>query len=73
MLPLGPFGPRGTDVDTVRDLMIHDPNMILSFNLGPVEDMQAAGVLVLSSTIDAANARITFQSGCMANLTASRV
>lgn len=70
---LGPFGPRGTDVDVVRDLMIHDLDMILSFNLGAVEEVRAAGVSVRSSTIDAANARITFESGCMANLTASRI
>jgi predicted dehydrogenase len=67
------FGTRGTDVDVVRDLMIHDLDMILSFDLGAVEDVQAAGVRVLSSTIDAANARITFQNGCMANLNASRI
>jgi predicted dehydrogenase len=70
---LGPFGSRGTDVDVVRDLMIHDLDMILSFNLGAIEEVRAAGASVLSSTIDAANARITFESGCMANLTASRV
>lgn len=70
---LGPFGPRGTDVDVVRDLMIHDLDMILSFNLGNVEDVRAVGVPVLSSTIDIANARITFESGCVASLTASRV
>ncbi len=70
---LGPFGPRGTDVDVVRDLMIHDLDMILSFKLGAIEEVQAAGVRVLSSTIDAANARITFENGCMASLTASRV
>jgi len=70
---LGPFGLRGTDVDVVRDLMIHDLDMILSFNLGAIEEVRAAGASVLSSTIDAANVRITFESGCMANLTASRV
>ncbi len=53
--------------------MIHDLDMILSFNLGAIEDVRAAGVPVLSSTIDIANARITFESGCVANLTASRV
>ena len=70
---LGPFGTRGTDVDVVRDLMIHDLDIILSLNLGAVEEVRAAGVSVLSSTIDAANARITFETGCMANLTASRI
>ena len=54
-------------------LMIHDLDMVLSFDPGPVEDVQAAGVPVLSPTIDIANARIQFQSGCVANLTASRV
>lgn len=70
---LSSFSERGTDVDVVLDLMIHDLDMVLSFNPGPVEDIRAAGVPVLSSTIDIANARIQFQSGCVANLTASRV
>ncbi len=70
---LSPFGERGTDVDVVLDLMIHDLDMILSFNPGPVEEVRAAGVPVLSSTIDIANARIAFREGCVANLTASRV
>src|SRR5436309_5150320 len=70
---LSPFGERGTDVDVVLDLMIHDLDMVLSFAPGPVEEVRAAGVPVLSSTIDIANARIAFGSGCVANLTASRV
>lgn len=70
---LSSFSERGTDVDVVLDLMIHDLDLVLSFNPGPVEDIQAAGVPVLSSTIDIANARIQFKSGCVANLTASRV
>jgi predicted dehydrogenase len=70
---LGPYSERGTDVDVVLDLMIHDLDLVLSFNPGPVEEVQASGVPVLSSTIDIANARIQFQSGCVANLTASRV
>jgi predicted dehydrogenase len=70
---LGPFGLRGTDVDVVRDLMIHDLDMLLSFNLGPIQDVHAAGVSVLSRTVDVANARLTFQNGCIAALTASRV
>lgn len=70
---LGSFSERGTDVDVVLDLMIHDLDLVLSFNPGAVEDVRAAGVPVLSSTIDIANARIQFQSGCVANLTASRV
>ena len=70
---LSSFSDRGTDVDVILDLMIHDLDMVLSFGLGPVEDVQAAGVPVLSSTIDIANARIQFAGGCVANLTVSRV
>jgi predicted dehydrogenase len=70
---LSSFSERGTDVDVVLDLMIHDLDLVLSMNPGPVEDVQAAGVPVLSSTIDIANARIQFKQGCVANLTASRV
>jgi predicted dehydrogenase len=70
---LSPFGERGTDVDVVLDLMVHDLDMVLSFQPGPVEEVRAAGVPVLSSAIDIANARIAFQTGCVANLTASRV
>ncbi len=70
---IGPYSERGTDVDVVLDLMIHDLDLVLSFQPGPVEEVRAAGVPVLSPTIDIANARIQFQSGCVANLTASRV
>ncbi|WP_447979695.1 Gfo/Idh/MocA family protein [Candidatus Nitrospira bockiana] len=70
---LSPFGERGTDVDVVLDLMIHDLDMVLSFKPGTVEEVRAAGVPVLSPTIDIANARIAFSSGCVANFTASRV
>lgn len=70
---MGPYSERGTDVDVVLDLMIHDLDLVLSFDPGPVEEVRAAGVPVLSSTIDIANARIQFQGGCVANLTASRV
>lgn len=70
---LGSYSQRGTDVDVVLDLMIHDLDLVLSFNPGEVEEVRAAGVPVFSSTIDIANARIQFQSGCVANLTASRV
>lgn len=70
---LSPFGERGTDVDVVLDLMIHDLDMVLSMDPGPVEDIRAAGVPVLTSSNDIANARIEFHSGCVANLTASRV
>ncbi len=70
---LSSFSERGTDVDVVLDLMIHDLDLVLSFDPGPVEEIRAAGVAVLSSSVDIANARIQFQSGCVANLTASRV
>ncbi len=70
---LSPFGVRGTDVDVVLDLMIHDLDMVLSFAPGPVEEVRAAGVPVLSPNIDIANARIQFAGGCVANLTSSRV
>lgn len=70
---LSSFSERGTDVDVVLDLMIHDLDLILSLKPGPVEEVRAAGVAVLSSSIDIANARIQFRSGCVANLTSSRV
>jgi predicted dehydrogenase len=53
--------------------MVHDLDLVLSLNPGPVEEVRAAGVAVLSSSIDIANARIQFRSGCVANLTSSRV
>ena len=68
-----PFGERGTDVDVVLDLMIHDLDIVLSFQPGRVEEVRAAGKSVLSSSNDIANARIAFSGGCVANLTASRV
>ncbi|HSN03363.1 MAG TPA: Gfo/Idh/MocA family oxidoreductase [Nitrospira sp.] len=70
---LSAYSERGTDVDVVLDLMIHDLDLVLSFNPGPVEEVRASGVAVLSPTIDIANARIQFSGGCVANLTASRI
>jgi predicted dehydrogenase len=70
---LGPFMERGTDVDVVLDLMIHDIDMVLSLVRSPVEEIRAVGVPVMSSQVDIANARIEFASGCAANVTASRV
>jgi len=70
---LAPFGERGTDVDVVRDLMIHDLDVILSCVPGEVERIEAVGIPVLSSNVDIANARLRFAGGCIANLTASRV
>lgn len=70
---LGPFMERGTDVDVVLDLMIHDIDMVLSLVRSPVEEIRAVGVPVMSSQVDIANARIEFANGCAANVTASRV
>jgi predicted dehydrogenase len=70
---LGMFGGRGTDVDVVLDLMIHDLDLLLSFVRSPVARISAVGVPVISSNVDIANARLTFANGCVANVTASRV
>jgi predicted dehydrogenase len=70
---LSSFSERGTDVDVVLDLMIHDLDIVLSLNPGPVEEVRASGVAVLSSSIDIAHARIQFRGGGVANLTSSRV
>ena len=70
---VAPFVERGTDVDVVRDLMIHDLDVILSLVRSPVTSIEAFGVPVLTSEPDIANARLRFASGCIANITASRV
>ncbi len=70
---LGIYSARGTDVDVVLDLMIHDLDLVLSCDLGAVNDVQAVGMSVLSSSHDVANARIQFTHGCVAILTASRI
>lgn len=70
---LAPFTPRGIDVAVVLDLMIHDVDLIRSLVGRPVEDIAATGVPVLTPTVDIANARLTFEDGAVANLTASRV
>jgi len=70
---LAPFVERGTDVDVVFDLMIHDIDVIASLVRSPVERVEAVGVPVLTDKPDIANARITFSNGCIANVTASRV
>lgn len=70
---LAEFNPRGTDVPVVLDLMIHDIDIILSVVDSEVRDIQASGVSVISSSPDIANARIAFENGCVANLTASRI
>jgi len=70
---LHPCFERGTDVDVVLDLMVHDLDLILHFVQSPVSHVDAVGVSVLSDKVDIANARLTFASGCVANVTASRV
>jgi len=70
---LGPFTGRGAEVDVVLDLMIHDIDIILSLVSSEVRQLQAAGVSILTPYPDIANARIEFENGCVASLTASRV
>jgi predicted dehydrogenase len=70
---LAEFNPRGTDVSVVLDLMIHDIDAILSVVNSQVKHINASGVSVISDTPDIANARIEFENGCVANLTASRI
>jgi predicted dehydrogenase len=70
---LAQFNPRGTDVSVVLDLMIHDIDIVLSIVNSPVKTVTASGVAVVSSTPDICNARIEFNNGCVANLTASRI
>ncbi|TVQ15419.1 MAG: gfo/Idh/MocA family oxidoreductase [Bacteroidetes bacterium] len=67
------FNPRGTDVPVILDLMIHDIDIVLSVIKSPVKRIHASGVAVVSDTPDIANARIEFNNGCVANLTASRI
>ena len=70
---LAEFNPRGTDVPVVLDLMIHDIDIILSVVKSKVKDVNASGISVISDTPDIANARIEFENGCVANVTASRI
>jgi predicted dehydrogenase len=70
---LSVFTPRSLDVDVVLDLMIHDLDAVLSFVKSPIREIRAAGLPILSNKVDIANARIEFESGCIANFTASRV
>jgi predicted dehydrogenase len=70
---LAEFNPRGTDVPVVLDLMIHDIDIILSVVKSKVKNVHASGISVISQTPDIANARIEFENGCVANLTASRI
>jgi predicted dehydrogenase len=70
---IGRFPARGTDVDVVRDLMIHDIDLLQDFFGEEPREVEAIGVAVVTDKIDVANARLAFPSGCVANLTASRV
>lgn len=70
---LAEFNPRGTDVPVVLDLMIHDIDIILSVVKSKIKNIHASGVSVISETPDIANARLEFENGCVANLTASRI
>jgi len=70
---LGPFTGRGAEVDVVLDLMIHDIDILLSLVSSKVNQLQAAGVSILTQYPDIANARVEFENGCVASLTSSRV
>lgn len=70
---LAAFQPRGTEVSVILDLMIHDLDLVLHLVQSPVRQVSASGVAVLSHTPDIANARVEFENGCVANLTASRI
>lgn len=70
---LAPFNPRGTDVNVILDLMIHDIDIIQNIVKSPITSIIAQGTPVLTKAIDIANARITFANQCVANVTASRV
>ncbi len=67
------FTPRALDVDVVLDLMIHDLDIVLTFAASPVREVRAVGLPILSPKVDIANVRVEFESGCVANFTASRV
>jgi predicted dehydrogenase len=70
---LSVFTPRSLDVDVVLDLMIHDLDIVLKFADSPVREVRAVGLPILSPKVDIANVRVEFESGCVANFTASRV
>jgi predicted dehydrogenase len=70
---LSVFTPRSLDVDVVLDLMIHDLDVVLSFVKAPVREIRAVGLAVVSSKVDIANVRMEFETGCVANFTASRI
>ena len=70
---LSEFNPRGTDVSVVLDLMIHDIDIILNLDKSKIKSIEASGVPVVSKSPDICNARILFESGCVANITSSRI
>jgi predicted dehydrogenase len=70
---LSVFTPRSLDVDVILDLMIHDLDVVLSFVKSEVKEIRAVGLPILSPKVDIANVRMEFESGCVANFTASRV
>lgn len=70
---LSMFSPRALDVDVVLDLMVHDLDVVLTFVKSEVKEIRAVGLPILSGKVDIANVRIEFESGCVANFTASRV
>ena len=70
---LSVFSPRSLDVDVVLDLMIHDVDIVLTMARSPVREVRAVGLPILSPKVDIANVRVEFESGCVANFTASRV
>lgn len=70
---LAPYNPRGTDVNVILDLMIHDIDIIQTIVHSPIKSIDAQGAPILSPSIDIANARITFENHCVANVTASRI
>jgi len=70
---ISPYKLRGTEVDVIKDLMIHDLDLIISLNGSRIKNVQANGINVLTNKIDIANARITFDNGCVCNLSSSRI
>lgn len=70
---LSPFNPRGTDVNVILDLMIHDIDLLRSLVKSPIKHIEAQGAAILTKDIDIANARLRFENGCVANVTASRI
>ena len=70
---LAPYRPQGTEVGVVLDLMIHDIDIVLNIVDSPIREISAVGIPVLSASEDIANARLSFENGCIANMTASRI